>query len=117
MMHTRFTDLRQVLSKRYSVPFPHYEPDVSSSSPAAKSKAKKSKSADKPVMRLPGQADPADDKSPASRLRIAKQLVKAKKFDGARKHLDAILKDHPDSEEAKEARSLRDEIEGKREDK
>src|SRR5262249_31669435 len=33
LMHTRFTDLRQLLSKRYATPFPHYEPDVSSTSP------------------------------------------------------------------------------------
>ena len=112
LMHVRFAELRQVLSKRYGVPFPHYEPDRSTAS-TVKGKNKKSKGSDKSQSKVAGKADSGDEKTPASRLRIAKQLVKAKKYEGARKHLDAILTDNPDSDEAQEAKLLRDKIEGK----
>src|SRR5262249_27073979 len=112
LMHSGFTELRQVLSKRYALAFPHYEPDRSRS--AASGKDKKSKASDKSTVKLGGKANPEEEKTSESRLRIAKQLVKAKKFDGARKHLNVILKDHADSDEAQEAARLLDQIEGKR---
>jgi hypothetical protein len=106
--HVRLTELRQTLSKRYSLSFPHYEPEQCTGLTGAKGD-------DKPAAKV--WTPPGSEKlSAAARLKLAHDLIKAGKYDRARDNLDAILRDHRKSDEAKEAEKLREKIEGKQEE-
>ena len=108
LLHVRMTELRQSLSKRYSLSFPHYEPDQSTSPEDAKGD-------DKPAGKV--WTPPSETKiSAAARLKLARDLIKAGKYNRARYNLDLILRDYRKSDEAKEAEKLWKEIEGKKEE-